>query len=75
MLMDEPFAALDARPKAACRKSCLRLRGPDQDQLRFITHDIEEAVLPRHVVAVSTAVPARIDESDLQRTPSRAIRS
>ena len=44
MLMDEPFAALDAMTKASLQDELLRLRDRTHTSLVFITHDIEEAV-------------------------------
>ena len=44
MLMDEPFAALDAMTKASMQDELLRVRDRTGTSFVFITHDIEEAV-------------------------------
>jgi len=45
LLMDEPFAALDALTRATLQKDLLRLAHDMQFTLVFVTHSIEEAVL------------------------------
>jgi len=62
MLMDEPFAALDAMTKAGLQDELLRLRDRTQTSFVFITHDIEEAVYLGDRVAVLKGSPGRIDE-------------
>ena len=62
MLMDEPFAALDAMTKAGLQDELLRLRDRTQTSLVFITHDIEEAIYLGDRVAVLKGSPGRIDE-------------
>src|SRR5579871_1117448 len=44
LLMDEPFAALDAMTKASLQDELLRVREETGCSIVFITHDIEEAV-------------------------------
>src|ERR1700753_2586642 len=52
MLMDEPFAALDAMTKASLQDELLRLRDQTKTSFVFITHDIEEATYVGALVAV-----------------------
>ena len=62
MLMDEPFAALDAMTKAGLQDELLRLRDQTGTSFVFITHDIEEAVYLGDRVAVLKGTPGRIDD-------------
>jgi|HubBroStandDraft_3_1064219.scaffolds.fasta_scaffold34523_3 NitT/TauT family transport system ATP-binding protein len=62
MLMDEPFAALDAMTKAGLQDELLRLRDRTRTSFVFITHDIEEAIYLGDRVAVLNGSPGRIDE-------------
>jgi ABC-type nitrate/sulfonate/bicarbonate transport system ATPase subunit len=61
MLMDEPFAALDAMTKAGLQDELLRLRERTRTSFVFITHDIEEAVYLGDRVAVLHGSPGRIE--------------
>jgi NitT/TauT family transport system ATP-binding protein len=61
MLMDEPFAALDAMTKASMQDELLRVRDRTGTSFVFITHDIEEAVYLGDRIAVLTGSPGRID--------------
>lgn len=62
LLMDEPFAALDAMTKAGLQDELLRLRDKTKASFVFITHDIEEAVYLGDRVAVLNRSPGRIEE-------------
>jgi NitT/TauT family transport system ATP-binding protein len=62
MLMDEPFAALDAMTKATLQDELLRLRDRTGASFVFITHDIEEAVYLGDRIAVLKGSPGRIDQ-------------
>ncbi len=62
MLMDEPFAALDAMTKAGLQDELLRLRDRTRTSFVFITHDIEEAVYLGDRVAVLNGSPGRIED-------------
>lgn len=63
MLMDEPFAALDAMTKAGLQDELLRLRDQTGTSFVFITHDIEEAVYLGDRVAVLNGTPGRIERT------------
>jgi NitT/TauT family transport system ATP-binding protein len=62
LLMDEPFAALDAMTKASMQDELLRLRDRTGTSFVFITHDIEEAVYLGDRIAVLKGAPGRIDQ-------------
>jgi ABC-type nitrate/sulfonate/bicarbonate transport system ATPase subunit len=62
MLMDEPFAALDAMTKAAMQDELLRVRDRTGTSFVFITHDIEEAVYLGDRIAVLNGSPGRIEQ-------------
>jgi NitT/TauT family transport system ATP-binding protein len=62
MLMDEPFAALDAMTRAGLQDELLRLRDRTKTSFVFITHDIEEAVYLGDRVAVLNGSPGRIEK-------------
>ena len=61
MLMDEPFAALDAMTKASMQDELLRVRERTGSSFVFVTHDIEEAVYLGDRIAVLKGSPGRID--------------
>jgi NitT/TauT family transport system ATP-binding protein len=60
LLMDEPFAALDAMTKASLQDELLRVREKTQANIVFITHDIEEAVYIGDRVAILQGSPSSI---------------
>jgi NitT/TauT family transport system ATP-binding protein len=62
MLMDEPFAALDAQTKIVMQEELLRIFDETRKTIIFVTHAIEEAILLGDEVIVMTARPGRIKE-------------
>lgn len=60
LLMDEPFAALDAQTREALQDELLRLWRETGKTLIFITHGIEEAVYLGQRVLVMGGRPGRI---------------
>lgn len=64
LLMDEPFAALDAQTREILQEELLLLmqRPDERKTMVFITHSIDEAILLGDRVAVMTARPGRIKE-------------
>ncbi len=60
LLMDEPFAALDAMTKASLQDELLRVRQQTGASIVFITHDIEEAVYLGDRLAVLRGSPAEL---------------
>lgn len=62
LLMDEPFAALDAQTRTIMQNELLRVWSAERRTALFITHNIEEAVLLGDRVVVMTARPGRIKD-------------
>ncbi len=62
LLMDEPFAALDAQTKIVMQEELLRIFDETHKTVIFVTHAIEEAILLGDEVMVMTARPGRIKE-------------
>jgi NitT/TauT family transport system ATP-binding protein len=60
LLMDEPFAALDAMTKASLQDELHRVRDETGTSIIFVTHDIEEAVYLGDRIAVITGSPGRL---------------
>jgi NitT/TauT family transport system ATP-binding protein len=62
LLMDEPFAALDAQTKIVMQEELLRLFEATHKTVLFVTHAIDEAILLGDEIVVMTARPGRIKE-------------
>src|SRR5580704_10460526 len=64
LLMDEPFASLDAQTREILQEELLRImeRLEERKTIVFITHSIDEAILLGDRIAVMTARPGRIKE-------------
>lgn len=79
LLMDEPFAALDAQTRETLQMELLRIWEKTKKTILFITHGIDEAVYLGQRVAVMTSRPGTIKEiidNPLQsRTQDLDIRS
>jgi NitT/TauT family transport system ATP-binding protein len=81
LLMDEPFAALDAQTRENLQGELLRIWEQSGKTIVFITHGIDEAVYLGQRVAIMTSRPGRIKqvieiplasrsrEEDLHATP------
>lgn len=62
LLMDEPFAALDAQTRDAMQELLLQVHAAERRTVVFVTHSVEEAVfLSTRVVVLSTR-PAAVRE-------------
>jgi NitT/TauT family transport system ATP-binding protein len=62
LLMDEPFAALDAQTRTIMQQELLRVWSAERRTAIFITHNIEEAILLGDRVVVMTARPGRVKD-------------
>ena len=62
LLMDEPFAALDALNKVVLQEELLRIWKRYQTQVIYITHDIDEALLLGDRILVMSGKPGVICE-------------
>ncbi len=60
MLMDEPFAALDAQLREILQGELLALCQESNRTVVFVTHSLEEAILLSDRVVVMTARPGRL---------------
>ena len=60
ILMDEPFAALDAFNRTALQEEILRINDKTRLTVLFITHDLSEALVLGRRVAVMSSRPGRI---------------
>jgi NitT/TauT family transport system ATP-binding protein len=75
LLMDEPFAAVDAQTREILQFELLRIWQMRPVSMVFVTHSIDEAVLMGHRVVVLKGRPAAVHEIidvDLPRPRSRA---
>ncbi|MGW4353557.1 ABC transporter ATP-binding protein [Nocardia sp. NPDC004582] len=78
LLMDEPFAALDAQTRESLQDELLRIWRATGKTVLFITHGIDEAVYLGQRVAVLTSRPGRIKavvDIDLDRAADPDVRS
>jgi NitT/TauT family transport system ATP-binding protein len=60
MLMDEPFAAVDAQTRMVLQEELIRISLRSMLTVLFITHSVEEAIFLGDRVAVMTPGPGRI---------------
>jgi len=75
LLMDEPFAAVDAQTREILQFELLRIWEQKPTSMVFVTHSIEEAVLMGDRAFVLKGRPSRIAETiriDLPRPRTRA---
>jgi len=62
MLMDEPFAAVDAQTRMTLQEELIRIWEQSRVTVLFVTHSVEEAVFLGDRVAVLSPRPARLKE-------------
>ncbi len=62
LLMDEPFAALDAQNRQLMQEELVRIWQTQKPTVLFITHSVEEAVFLADRIIVMTRRPGRIKE-------------
>jgi len=82
LLMDEPFAALDAHTRADMQRELKRICATTAKTVLFITHDIDEAIILADRIGVMHAGPASklkgvvditLSESERDRTHDRFV--
>jgi len=74
LLLDEPFAALDAQTREFMQFELLKILARAKTTALFITHQINEAVFLSNRVVVMSARPARIKEIiDVDLPPARTL--
>ncbi|HEY6762746.1 MAG TPA: ABC transporter ATP-binding protein, partial [Baekduia sp.] len=71
LLMDEPFAALDAQTREVLQGELLRIWAQTGKTIIFITHGIDEAVVLGQRVLVLTARPGTVKASIAIDLPAR----
>ncbi len=80
LLMDEPFAALDAHTRADMQRELKRICKATDKTVLFITHDIDEAIILADRIGVMQAgpasklkgiVPVDLAEAERERTHDR----
>ncbi|WP_114559948.1 ABC transporter ATP-binding protein [Desertihabitans aurantiacus] len=61
LIMDEPFASVDAQTRADLEDLLLKVREETGTTIVFVTHDVDESVYLSDRVAIVTRSPSRID--------------
>jgi len=77
LLMDEPFASLDAQTREIMQAELLKMWSQTRKTVIFVTHQIEEAIYLSDRVVVFSARPAKIREIvkvDLPRPRSLTVK-
>ncbi len=69
MLLDEPFAALDAMTRQVLQEQLVRIYEKHRKTIIFITHSIDEALLLSSRIVVMTARPGRIAQEIVNDLP------
>jgi NitT/TauT family transport system ATP-binding protein len=62
LLMDEPFAALDAQTRELLQEELVRILEQDRRTMVFITHSIDEAIVLGDRIVVMSSRPGRVRE-------------
>ena len=69
LLLDEPFAALDAMTRQVLQEQLVRIYEKHRKTIVFITHSIDEALLLSSRILVMTARPGRIAQEIVNDLP------
>ena len=70
VLMDEPFASLDAQTRSSMQRQLLQILNRHQTTILFVTHSVEEALILADSIYLMSPRPGHIQEKifvDLQR--------
>lgn len=62
MLMDEPFAALDAQTREQMQELLHEMQLGEQRTVLFVTHSVEEAIFLSHRIVVLSSRPSSVQE-------------
>ena len=62
LLMDEPFASVDAQTREVLQEELLQLHERERKTMIFITHSIDEAIILGDRIAVMASRPGRLKE-------------
>jgi NitT/TauT family transport system ATP-binding protein len=77
LLMDEPFASLDAQTREIMQSELLRIWRSNKKTVLFVTHQIDEAVYLSDRVVVMTSRPGRVKsilEVDIPRPRDLSVK-
>jgi NitT/TauT family transport system ATP-binding protein len=73
LLMDEPFAALDAQNRAMMQAEMIRILSEESKTVVLVTHSIEEAINLSDVIVVMTRRPGQVKENIRVPEPRRMV--
>jgi NitT/TauT family transport system ATP-binding protein len=73
LLMDEPFAALDAQNRAMMQKEMIRILAEESKTVVLVTHSIEESINLSDVIIVMTRRPGRVKKVIRVPEPRRRV--
>ena len=69
ILMDEPFASLDAQTRIKLQEQLLKIWQLRKKTIIFVTHDIDEAILLSDRILVMTKMPGKIKKEIKNNLP------